>query len=93
MRRREPQRLSDVPKVRQRLLDTMPADARLVFSRRLSNRQFVYLKDAQLLALVDFELTGIGATLNDVGWICTFSDRDAGTVNRANRVAGSGYVD
>jgi aminoglycoside phosphotransferase (APT) family kinase protein len=27
--------------------------------------------------VIDFELTGIGATLNDVGWICTFSDREA----------------
>ena len=27
-----------------------------------------------MLAIIDWELTGVGATLNDVGWIVTFSD-------------------
>jgi aminoglycoside phosphotransferase (APT) family kinase protein len=74
----EPQRLSDVPKVRQRLLDTMPADAPIgIFHGDFQTANLFASKDAELLALIDFELTGIGATLNDVGWICTFSDRDA----------------
>ena len=74
----EPQRLSNVPKVRQRLLDTMPADAPIgIFHGDFQTANLFASKDAELLALIDFELTGIGATLNDVGWICTFSDRDA----------------
>ena len=32
---------------------------------------------ADLRAVIDWELTGVGATLNDVGWIVTFSDPDA----------------
>lgn len=31
----------------------------------------------KLLAVIDWELCGIGATLNDVGWVATFSDPDA----------------
>jgi len=74
----EPQRLADVPRVRQRLLDTMPADAPIgIFHGDFQTANLFASKDAQLLALIDFELTGIGATLNDVGWICTFSDRGA----------------
>ena len=74
----EPQRLADVPKVRQRLLDTMPEDAPIgVFHGDFQTANLFASPDAQLLALIDFELTGIGATLNDVGWISTFSDRDA----------------
>jgi aminoglycoside phosphotransferase (APT) family kinase protein len=34
-------------------------------------------KDGHLKAVIDWELTGIGATLNDVGWIATFSDPEA----------------
>ena len=30
-----------------------------------------------LLAVIDWELTGIGSTLNDVGWIATFNDAKA----------------
>jgi aminoglycoside phosphotransferase (APT) family kinase protein len=33
--------------------------------------------DGKLLAVIDWELVGIGATLNDVGWIATFSDANA----------------
>ena len=74
----EPQRLAGVPKVRQRLLDTMPENAPIgIFHGDFQTANLFASKDAHLLALIDFELTGIGATLNDVGWISTFSDRDA----------------
>ncbi len=74
----EPQMLADVPKVRQRLLDTMPQDAPIgIFHGDFQTANLFASMDAQLLAVIDFELTGVGATLNDVGWICTFSDREA----------------
>ncbi len=74
----EPQRLADVPKVRQRLLDTMPENAPIgIFHGDFQTANLFASKDANLLAVIDFELTGIGAILNDVGWICTFSDREA----------------
>lgn len=71
----EPSRMVNVPRVRQLLLDTMPTDAPVgIFHGDFQTANLFASDDAQLLALIDWELTGIGATLNDVGWICTFSD-------------------
>ncbi len=41
-----------------------------------------YSPEGKLLAVIDWELVGIGATLNDVGWIATFNDPDAWAANR-----------
>ena len=71
----EPQRLAGVPELRKRLLAQMPADAPVgIFHGDFQTANLFASNDAQLLALIDWELTGIGASLNDVGWICTFSD-------------------
>lgn len=72
------ERLADVPAVRQRLLDTLPADAPIgIFHGDFQTANLFCGKDGNLKAVIDWELTGIGATLNDVGWIATFSDPDA----------------
>jgi aminoglycoside phosphotransferase (APT) family kinase protein len=72
----DPDRLQDVPIVRRKLLDTLPADAPVgIFHGDFQTANlFCSTEDARLLAVIDWELTGIGATLNDVGWIATFSD-------------------
>jgi len=71
----EPQRLAAVPEVRQRLLDTIPENAPIgIFHGDFQTANLFATPDAQLGAVIDWELTGIGATLNDLGWICTFSD-------------------
>ena len=78
----EPERLKDVPAVRQRLLDTVPQNAPVgIFHGDFQTANLFASKDAKLLALIDWELTGVGATLNDVGWICTFSDGQAWVEN------------
>ncbi len=78
----EPERLKDAPIVRQRLLDTVPQGAPIgIFHGDFQTANLFASKDAQLLALIDWELTGVGATLNDLGWICTFSDIDAWVEN------------
>lgn len=72
------ERLKDVPTVRRKLLDQLPADAPVgIFHGDFQTANLFCSKDGQLRAVIDWELTGIGATLNDVGWIVTFSDRDA----------------
>ncbi len=38
--------------------------------------------DARLLAVIDWELVGVGATGNDVGWIATFNDPEAWSPER-----------
>ena len=78
----DPECLAGVPDCRRRLLDTLPTDAPVgVFHGdfQTSNLFFDAGRTAtpRLFAVIDWELTGIGATSNDVGWICTFSDREA----------------
>ena len=83
----DPECLKDAPLVRRRLLDNIPERAPVgVFHGdfQIANL-FCSERDASLKAVIDWELTGIGATLNDVGWMATFSDRDAWGGERAGR--------
>ncbi len=83
----DPHLLSGVPDCRKKLLDKLPSDAPIgIFHGDFqTSNLFCDTTNGRLKAVIDWELTGIGATLNDVGWICTFSDRSAwtkGTVAR-----------
>jgi aminoglycoside phosphotransferase (APT) family kinase protein len=74
----DPERLRDVPVVRKKLLDAMPSDAPVgIFHGDFQTANLFCSPDGNLKAVIDWELTGIGATLNDVGWIATFSDPEA----------------
>jgi len=74
----DPERLALVPEVRRSLLATLPRDAPVgVFHGDFQTANLFCSFDGALLAVIDWELTGVGATLNDVGWIATFSDPDA----------------
>ena len=71
----DPECLHDAPLVRQKLLDTMPEDAAVgIFHGDFQTANLFCSHEGELLAVIDWELTGIGATLNDLGWIVTFSD-------------------
>jgi len=66
------------PTVRQKLLDQIPADARIaLYHGDFQFANLMYSADAQLLAVIDWELCGQGATLNDLGWICAFNEPEA----------------
>ena len=74
----DPEMLARVPECRKRLLETLPIEAPVgIFHGDFQTSNLFCSDDGKLLAVIDWELTGIGATLNDVGWICTFSDRKA----------------
>lgn len=74
----DPERLKDVPIVRRKLLDRLPAGAPVgIFHGDFQTANLFCSKAGKLLAVIDWELCGIGATLNDVGWIVTFSDPKA----------------
>jgi len=74
----EPERLKLAPVVRSRLLERLPADAPVgIFHGDFQTANLFCSTDGNLKAVIDWELTGIGATLNDVGWIVTFSDPEA----------------
>lgn len=75
----ERDRLADAPSVRGLLLKKRPEEIQvgLFHGDFQSSNLFCSLSDPKLLAVIDWELTGIGAVLNDLGWICTFSDKEA----------------
>ena len=75
----DPHRLIDAAGVRRRLLEKRPSQAHigLFHGDFQSANLFCSQDDPRLLAVIDWELTGVGAVLNDLGWICTFSDRAA----------------
>ena len=71
----EPARFALQPRVRERLLARLPGDAPVgVFHGDFQVGNLFYSFDGRLLALIDWELVGVGARLNDVGWIATFND-------------------
>ena len=66
------------PRVRQLLLDKIPHDAHVGLAHGdFQWTNLLYSLDARLLAVIDWELCGIGPVLNDLGWICVFSDPSA----------------
>lgn len=74
----DPQRLALVPEVRALLLSNLPQDAPVgIFHGDFQWSNLFYAQEGTLLAVIDWELVGVGATLNDVGWIATFNDPEA----------------
>ncbi len=74
----EPERLAKVPEVRQKLLDQLPENPSLgIFHGDFNKSNMFCSPDGQLLAIIDWELVGIGATLSDLGWVATSNDPEA----------------
>jgi aminoglycoside phosphotransferase (APT) family kinase protein len=79
----EPERLRAVPEVRQLLLDHLPVETNVgIFHGDFQWSNLFYSFGGELLAVIDWELVGVGATLNDVGWIATFNDPAAWSTER-----------
>jgi len=74
----EQQLLALQPRVKELLIEKIPHDARIgIYHGDFQWSNILYSSKAELLAIIDWELCGIGPTLNDVGWICAFSDPEA----------------
>ena len=74
----EPQLLAKAPQVREKLIACMPESACLgVYHGDFQWANMFCSPEGKLLAVIDWELTGVGAVLNDVGWIATFNDPGA----------------
>lgn len=83
----EPELLALQPRVKQLLLDNVPHDARIaIYHGDFQWSNLLYSRKAELLAVIDWELCGIGPTLNDVGWICAFSDPEAWAHQQSGRM-------
>lgn len=79
----DPERLTLVPDVRALLLDSIPDDPTIgIFHGDFQWANVFYSFSGELLAVIDWELVGVGATLNDLGWIATFNDPDAWAADR-----------
>ena len=74
----EPQNLQLVPAVRALLLKQLPGNAPVgIFHGDFQWSNLFYSKQGDLLAVIDWELVGVGAVLNDIGWFATFNDPTA----------------
>lgn len=83
----EPQLLGLQPRVKQLLLDNAPRDAHIgLFHGDFQWSNLLYSANSELLGVIDWELCGVGPTLNDLGWICAFSDPAAWVHPRDQRM-------
>ena len=74
----EQHRLKLVPEIKKLLLDSLPPDTKIgIFHGDFQWSNLFYSKDHELLAVIDWELVGIGSTLNDIGWFAMFNDPKA----------------
>ena len=80
----DPERLALQPSVREQLLGNIPEDApQGIFHGDFQWANLFFSPEGRLLAVIDWELVGVGATLNDVGWIATFNDPQAWAGDRS----------
>ena len=90
----EPQRFALQPRVRERLLAALPASAPIgLFHGDFQVANLFFSFAGELLAVIDWELTGIGATLNDVGWVATFNTRAAWDESRGPLIPTGAFPD
>ncbi len=88
----EPGRFALQPHVRERLLAALPADAPIgVFHGDFQVANLFFSFAGELLAVIDWELTGVGATLNDVGWVATFNTKAAWDETRGGPIPSAGF--
>jgi aminoglycoside phosphotransferase (APT) family kinase protein len=88
----EPDRFALQPRVRERLLAKLPDGAPIgLFHGDFQVANLFFSFEGRLLAVIDWELCGIGATLNDVGWIATFNTRAAWDETRGGIVPNAGF--
>lgn len=74
----EPAKLKLVPEIKRLLLSHMPKRANVgIFHGDFQWSNLFYCEKGGLLAVIDWELVGIGSTLNDIGWFATFNDPEA----------------
>lgn len=74
----DPKLLEIAPVVRRRLLDAVPSMPRTgIFHGDFQWANLFFDRDRRLLAVIDWELAGIGPVLNDLGWIMVFSDPES----------------
>jgi aminoglycoside phosphotransferase (APT) family kinase protein len=84
-RNADPARTSDPaltaagPRVRELLLERLPAPGRTGVYHGDFQWSNLFCRDGRLVAVLDWELAGVGETRMDLGWFCCFNDPESWT--------------
>jgi aminoglycoside phosphotransferase (APT) family kinase protein len=70
----DPAVVARAPELRDRLRSSLPAGARIGCVHGDFQWSNVLFNEDRVVALIDWEISLVGATLLDLGWICFFSD-------------------
>jgi len=70
----DPDMVRLAPKLRERLRSTIPPDPQIGLVHGDFQWSNLLMKDGGLLAVIDWELSLIGAVMIDMGWFCVFCD-------------------
>ncbi|HEY9157373.1 phosphotransferase family protein [Candidatus Binatus sp.] len=70
----DPAVVARAPELRERLRSSLPAGARIGCVHGDFQWSNVLFNEQRVVALIDWEISLVGATLLDLGWICFFSD-------------------
>jgi aminoglycoside phosphotransferase (APT) family kinase protein len=70
----DPAVVARAPELRERLRSSLPAGARIGCVHGDFQWSNVLFNHERVVALIDWEISLVGATLLDLGWICFFSD-------------------
>ena len=74
----DPKDLSLAPVVKKGLLERLPSEPNVgIFHGDFQWSNLFFDSDCNFKALIDWELWGVGAILNDLGWFLLFVDREA----------------
>jgi aminoglycoside phosphotransferase (APT) family kinase protein len=83
----DPKVVARAPELREQLRASLPKIPRVGIVHGDFQFSNIMFKDGKTAAVIDWEISMIGPTLLDLGWICFFADRasfvEAGTVNTA----------
>jgi aminoglycoside phosphotransferase (APT) family kinase protein len=73
----DPDFVAHAPLLRERLRASLPAESRIGCVHGDFQWSNCLLRDGRLVAVIDWELAQVGATLLDLGWLCLFSDPES----------------
>ncbi|MGH7987087.1 MAG: phosphotransferase family protein [Candidatus Binataceae bacterium] len=73
----DPKVVARAPELRERLRATLPPSPRIGCVHGDYQWSNCLFHNGRLMAVIDWELSQIGAVLLDLGWLCVFSDKDS----------------
>ena len=81
----DPAVVARAPELRERLRSSLPSGARIGCVHGDFQWSNVLFNEERVVALIDWEISLVGATLLDLGWFCFFADPDSWVGEAAER--------